>query len=426
MKAVVTPAEQSTVHLSVELTPDEMAKHYDAVVRDLARQVSVKGFRKGKVPRAVLEQRFGAEYIAGQVLERAVSMSYYDAVTEHKLQPVAHPQTTLPDNRSQLDQTGLSYTAIVPVLPEIKLGDYQAVRVKPTPSEYKPELVDEAIEEIRKGQATFTDVDRPAQPGDRVEIDFVGSRKGVEVEGAKSENHPLIIGEDNLIPGFSDQLKKMRTGQVKTFKIRFPKEYHEKSLAGEKVEFTVTMKRLQERVLPALDDAFAKQLGVASLDELREKLSDNLQEEKRQEARRRTEDAVLEAVLGKAKVEVPQALIDEEAHRMVHEIERSAQAQGIPFEKYLEHLGKTHDELAHEQIGEAQQRVKTAFVLNEIAQEEKVAADSTVVQLEIDRQLAQATPEQREKIETDEFRRSVERAVRNQAVIDSLVTRATE
>ncbi len=426
MKAVVKPGEQSTVHLSVELSPAEMTKHYDVVVKELAGQVSVKGFRKGKVPRAVLEQRFGAEYIAAQVLERAVSMSYYDAVNEHKLQPVANPQTTLPENRSQLDQTGLSYSAIVPVLPKVELGEYQAVKVKSLESDFKPEQVDQAIDEIRKGQATFNDVDRPAQSGDRVEIDFVGSRKGVEVEGAKSENHPLIIGEDNLIPGFSDQLKKMRTGQVKTFKIRFPKEYHEKSLAGEKVEFTVTMKRLQERVLPDIDDAFAKKLGVGSLEELREKLTENLKEEKRQEARRKTEDAVLEAVLAKASVDIPNALIDEEAHRMVHEIERSAQAQGIPFEKYLEHLGKTHDELAAEQTGEAERRVKIAFVLNEIAEREKIAADSTVVQLEIDRQLASATPQQRESIETDEFRRSVERAVRNQAVIDALLTRATE
>lgn len=426
MRATIEPQPKSVVKLTVELTPEEMQRHYAAVIQSLAQQADVKGFRKGKAPRPVLEQRYGADYIAHQVLERAITLSYYDAIKEHNLESVAQPQTELPDDHHNTEKTGLTYTAMVPVMPQIELGDYRSVKVKSKKSDYAPKLVDEALDELRRGRAAYEPVERGAQDGDRVEIDFAGTLNGEEVPGAKSENHPLVIGEDTFIPGFADELKKLKRGDQKKFKIRFPKDYHEKSLADQKVEFAVTMKEVQERKMPDLNDEFAKELGADSMTQLKERLEANLKAEREQLARRQTEQDVIDGIAKKASFELPDALIEAEAERLVDELRQGVEAQGMPFDKYLEHLGKDVPLLAAERRAEAEQRVRTSLLLSKIAEEEKVAPDKKQVDREVEAALASASDAQRAQIDQDDYRRYVTRVLTNQAVLDKIVARATE
>ena len=278
MEITVEQQPKSTIKLSVTVTPEEMSGYFKRALQQVANEVHISGFRKGKAPRASLEARVGKHYVAHQAMDLALTDSYYQAVTEKNLKPIGRPKTEVAEaDHEKLEQTGMRYTATVAVLPEVKLGKYQEVRVKPAPSAFEEKLVDETIEQLRKGRADSAQVERAAKAGDRVEIDFVGKHKGKEVPGAKSENHPLVIGEDNFVPGFSEQVVGMKSGQVKEFPVKFPKDYHEQTLAGQAVEFTVTMRQVQEIKVPAFDDDFAKSFGANSADDLRKRLRENLE-----------------------------------------------------------------------------------------------------------------------------------------------------
>jgi len=426
VKSTVETLPDSQVRLEVSLSADELKAVAAKVTRQLAGQANVPGFRKGKAPRAVLAKRYGATQIEHEILERALVESYYEAVKEHQLQPIGQPETKLPDSHHDLEKSGLSYTATVPVTPEVKLGDYSTVSVVPTVSSFKDELVDETIEQLRGSRAVTSPADRPAEAGDKVEIDFVGMRKGAEVPGAKSENHPLVIGEDNFVPGFSDQLVGLRAGQIKTFKQQFPKEYHDSTLAGAKVDFTVTMKSVQAVTLPELNDEFATGFGAGSMDELRHRLRENLQAEKDREARTATESAVVDAVVATAEAAIPKLLVDEELDRMLGEFRQGIERQGIPYDKYLEQLAQTEQQIRDQQRDEAARRVKTSLVLNELQRRENVAAGPEEIQAEIDQQLA-TTPDEQAKaqINSEEFRRYVARIIGNRKVVALLVARVT-
>jgi trigger factor len=426
MEVELKELPKSEVSLKISISPKEMQGYFEQAVKKLAAQSNLPGFRKGKAPRSVLEARTGPHYIAHEAMELAVAESYYKAVVKHKLRPIGRPQTDLADKHDDLEEKGLSFTATVAVLPPVTLGDYQKVSVKPSKSEYTDKLVDDALEQLRKGRAGFAQVTRAAKQEDRVEIDFVGTQGGKEVPGAKSENHPLVIGQGGFIPGFEDELVGLKAGQVKTFKITFPKDYQEKSLAGKPVEFTVTMRQVQETQLPELGDGFAKGFGAKSLKDLRERLTANLKQEKEQEARQKTEQEIVNKVVDQAKVDVPAALVDDELTRMFAEFRQHVERQGIPFDKYLEQSGKTEEDFRKEQRGEAERRVKMSLVLNAIQEQEKIEVSEQRVKDEIEKQLAAVQDDKAmEQIQGDEFKAYVRRILGNRQAVEKLVKYAT-
>ena len=427
MESQVTKLPKSAIKLTITVSPKDMGKYFAEAVKQVAAQVNIEGFRKGKAPRKVLEDRVGKEQIEHQALELAVTDSYYQAVKEHDLKPISRPQTDAPHNHGELETKGLTYTATVPVLPAVDLGKYQSVKVKPTKPEFSDKQVDEAFEQLRRSRASQAQVDRPAKDGDQVEIDFVGKVGGKEFPGGKSENHPLTLGQGNFIPGFEEHLGAMRKDQVKTFKVKFPKDYHEATLAGKDAEFTVTMKQIQEVRLPEATDKFAEGFGAKSLLDLKTRLRENLQQEKEQQAKHATELAVVEKVVATAKTEVPDALVEEELTRMLAELRQQIERQGLPYEKYLEQLKKTEDDIRKEQRGEAERRVKISLVLNTIQEAEKVAPTDAAVKAEVDQQLAQAPDQQtKDRVNGDEFKQYVRRILANRMVVERLVKRATE
>lgn len=421
MESRVENLPKSSVKLTITVSPQEMRDYFAQATKALAEQSSIEGFRKGKAPRSILEAKVGKDYLAHQAMERAVADSYYKAVTKHKLRPVGSPQTDLKREHAELEEKGLSFTATVPVVPAVKLGDYKQLKVKPEPSQYSDKLVDEALEQLQKSRADSAQVTRGAKKGDRVEIDFVGKIDGKEFEGGKSENHPLVLGESSFIPGFEEQLEGAASGQVKTVTVTFPKDYRVPELAGKPAEFTVTVKQVQETRLPELDDAFATGVGAKSLDDLRKRLAENLKNEKAAEAKRTTEGKVVEAVVDQATVEVPEALVEEELTGMMTELRQQIERQGLPYDKYLEHLGKTEDELRKEHRGQAERRVKMSLVLNTVQEVEKLTPTEQQVQAEIAGQLAQVSdPESQKQVKGDEFKRYVTRVLGNQMAVDRL------
>jgi trigger factor len=426
MESTVTPAGKSTVRLDIKLTAAEMQRYFDRAAHRLAEQVRIDGFRKGKVPRSVLEQRFGAGYLADQAAELALTDSYYQAVMKHKLQTIGRPDVQLPEDRSHLEQGGFAYTATAAVVPKVSLGDYRSIKTKPVKSAYREAVVKETLAKLQEGRAEASEVKRPARVGDRVEIDFIGRRRGQPVPGAQSENHPLVIGEDNFVPGFSEKLVGLTAGKRTTFKLKFPKDYRESSLAGANVEFEVTMKRVQVMKVPLLDDAFAKQFGAKTLDDLRKRLAENHRQEADDEARRATQQVALEALLKKASVELPDALVEEELNRMFAEFREQLDRQGIPYEKYLEHLGKSEDELRKEQRTEAERRVKLSLVVNTLAEVEKIVPTEAQVTSELKRQQELAGEgADPASLKSEEFRNYVVRVLTNRLAVEWLTKHAT-
>jgi trigger factor len=422
MKSTVKNLPKSSVQLSVTVTPDEMKEYFAEAVKALSEQVEIQGFRKGKAPRNLVETKVGKGALAHEAIERAVTESYYKAVMEHKLRPVSRPQTDFEHTHDGLEENGFSFTATVAVVPDVKLGDYKKISVKPEKSTYTDKLVDEAIEQLLASRASFAQVTRAAKKGDRVEIDFVGKVDGKEFEGGKSENHPLVLGEGSFIPGFEDQLVGAASGQVKTVKVTFPKDYHAKNLAGKKAEFDVTVKQVQERQLPKADDEFAKSLGAKSADDLRTRLAENLKAEKDAEANRATEQKVVDAAVDKATVEIPAALIDEELDAMMAEMKQQITGQGMPYEAYLKHLGKTEDQIREEQRQQAERRVKMSLVLNALQEAEKIEPSAERVKKEVDQQLAGAPDDEtRKRIKGDDFKRYVTRVLGNQMAVERLM-----
>lgn len=421
MESQVENLPKSSVKLTITVSPEEMRDYFAQATKALAEQSNIEGFRKGKAPRSILEAKVGKDYLAHQAMERAVADSYYQAVIKHQLRPVGSPQTDLKPEHAHLEENGLSFTATVPVVPDITLGDYKQIKVKPEPSQYSDTLVDEALAQLQQSRASFAQVTRGAKPGDRVEVDFVGKVDGKEFEGGKSENHPLVLGEGSFIPGFEEQLEGAATGQVKTVTVTFPKEYRETSLAGKPAEFTVTMKQVQETQLPKLDDEFASGMGAKSLDDLRKRLAENLKTEKETEAKRATEGTVVEAVVDQATVEVPEALAEEELTGMMAELRQQIERQGLPYDKYLEHLGKTEAELRKEHRTQAERRVKMSLVLNAVQEAEQLKPTDQQVKAEITEQLAQVSdPESQKRIRSDDFKHYATRVLGNQMAVDKL------
>ncbi len=422
MESHVENLPKSAVKLTITVTPAEMRGYFTQATKALSKQANIEGFRKGKAPRSILEARVGKDYLAHQAMELAVSDSYYQAIMKHGLRPVGRPQTDLKHEHAHLEEKGLSFTATVPVVPDVKLGDYKQIRVKPQQSAYSDKLVDEALEQLQKSRAGSAQVTRAAKPGDRIEIDFVGNIGGKEFAVGKSENHPLVIGEGSFIPGFEDQLVGMKAGQVKTFKVKFPKDYRATELAGKQAEFTVTLKQVQETTLPELNDAFATGFGAKSLADLKQRLAENLKAEKETEATRATEGAVVDAVVDRATVEVPEALAEEELTGMMAELRQQIERQGLPYDKYLEHLGKTEDDIRKEHRDQAERRVKMSLVLNAVQDAEKIVPTEQQIKAEVERQLAQVSDDaDRQRVESDEFRRYVGRILGNRLAVERLV-----
>ncbi|MSU76329.1 trigger factor [Patescibacteria group bacterium] len=425
MKSTVEQLPKSSVKLTITIAPEDMKEYVAKATERLGSQIDVKGFRKGKVPAKVVESKVGKDQLAHETFELAVADAYYKAIQEHKLRPIGQPQTDLKHEHVDLEQTGISFTATVPVVPDVKLGDYQKVTVEAVKSAFSEKQVDETIEQLRNSRASFAQVARAAKDGDRVEIDFVGSIDGKEFEGGKSENHPLVIGDQTFIPGFEENLIGMKAGDKKKFTVKFPKDYRQTDLAGKDAEFAVTLKQVQERALPKLDDEFAASLGAKSMDDLRKRLSENLKQEKDTEAGRETEMKLLEAIIAGATVEVPEALVEEELNGMMAELKQQIERQGLPYDKYLEQLGKKEADLRQEYREEAEKRVTMSLVLNTLQATENIMPTDEQVKAEVAKQLEAVTePDDKERIKSDEFQQYVRRVLGNRMTIDKLMQSA--
>ena len=382
MQITRTPAERSTVQLEIELPPERLERALDVAVRALARRTRVPGFRPGKAPRSVLERHLGP----GVVLDEAVDHLMQDAYREALLQEDIIPLTNADVEVVQAEEgKPLIFKAVVPVRPEVTLGDYREFNFGPDIDTIDDARVDQVVEELRDQNATLAAVeDRGAQDADYAVIAFVGTKDGAPFEGGSSERMPIILGQERLIPGFEANLLGAKVGDTVEFDITFPEDYGEASLAGQVAHFSVELKELREKVLPDLDDDFLASLGeFASLDALKADIRTRLQGNALDRARHGFADKIIEYAVANATVELPDVLIDQEVEVMHDEFKGSLARQGISEDAYLKAVEKTADDLHSEFRPNAEKRVKTLLVLSKVADLEGVEVPDAAVDAEI-------------------------------------------
>src|SRR5574337_774238 len=257
MKAVKEDISPVKKKLHIQVTPDAIAQEMVKAVSDIARKAKIPGFRPGKAPKAVVERHYAAE-IESEVMNKLISTSYLQALDEHKLSPVDAPSIT---NISAFDKSSpLNFTAVVEVRPEFELGSYEGIEVKDASTEATEQELNQTIDRLREMYAQLEVVEgRPLDKTDTAIIDFEGFREGKSIQGAKASDHMLALGTNSLIPGFEEQLVGMNKGETREIKVNFPEDYNNKDLAGKDATFTVTLKEIKKKVLPEVNDDFAKE-----------------------------------------------------------------------------------------------------------------------------------------------------------------------
>ncbi len=372
--------KNSQVEIKVELSADYLAHVKQTVVSRMKTGVKVAGFRPGKAPDNIVERHLDQNQLQSEVIEAAVARSYADAVVAEKLETIAAPKVEL---KKFVPYSELEYTATAAIMPKIEF-DPSKLKVKTTDVKVEAKDVDDTIEGLRKQMASEKSGKGPAKLGDKVKIDFEGSREGKPVEGATGTNSELTLGEGRFIPGFEDNIVGLKVGDEKEFELTFPKDYHAKELAGAKVVFKVKLGELTIVELPKADDEFAKAVGdFGTLAELRKDVEAKIKLQKADQAQQEYEQQVMAEALKLAKIQVAPLLIDEQKHRLQHEVEENLQQSGLDVEKYLTVSGKAREEFERELDEEASKRVATGLLIRHIVEQNNLEVSDEEVDKEL-------------------------------------------
>ncbi|WP_173915989.1 trigger factor [Halobacillus sp. Marseille-Q1614] len=370
--------------LTVEVPVEDFNKALDEAFKKVSKQVQVPGFRKGKVPRKLFEQRFGVESLYQDAIDIVLPKAYSDAVEETGIEPVDRPEVDV----QQIEKgQPLVFTAEVTVKPEVKLGDYKGLTYEEQSTEVTDEDVENELTQQQERQAELVVKEEGAvEEGDTVVMDFEGFVDGEAFEGGQAENYSLEIGSGSFIPGFEEQLVGKQSGEEAEVEVTFPEEYHAEDLAGKAATFKVKIHEIKAKELPELDDEFAKDVDeeVESLDELKKKTRERLEEQKKTDAENQKRDTLVQKASENAEVEIPQAMIDTELDRMVSEFEQRLQMQGMTKDMYFQFTGQDEDALREQMNEDAGKRVKTNLTLEAIAQAENVEATEEDVNAELE------------------------------------------
>ncbi|MGM0920965.1 MAG: trigger factor [Bacillota bacterium] len=369
--------------LTVEVDAETFSKALDEAFKKVSKQVNIPGFRKGKVPRGMFEQRFGVESLYQDALDIILPEVYPQAVEEAGIDPIDRPEIDV----EQIEKgKNLIFTAKVVVKPEVKLGEYKGLEVEKMNAEVSEEDVDAEIKTLQERHAELVVKEEGAvENGDTVVIDFEGFVDGEAFEGGTAENYTLEIGSGSFIPGFEDQLVGLEAGGEKDVEVTFPEEYHAENLAGKPATFKVKLHEIKAKELPALDDEFAKDVDeeVESLEALKAKTRTRLEETRKAEAENTLRDSLVDKASDNAEVDIPQVLIENEVNRMMQEFEQRLQAQGMNLELYFQFSGQDEDALKEQMKEDASKRVKYNLTLEAIAKAENIEVTDEDVDAEV-------------------------------------------
>lgn len=377
---------QDALELLVDLNREDLAGYISDTEAELGKDLEVSGFRKGKVPRDVIRKEIGEASIREAALQSAIQASVDKIVAEQKLDVLEASNLAIKENSAEK----LVFSVALKLFPEVILPDLNTIKAERKPVAVDPKEVDDTLETIRSSRAILTDSADPAAKGDRVEVDFEITENGKPIEDGVSKNHPVTIGAGNFVPGFEDQLSGMKKGEHKQFSLTVPSDFANKTIAGKKLDFSVTMQDVKKVALPELTDEFARTLGkFENADQLILDVKDGLLEEKKQKENQRLRLAIINTILEKAKCAAPETMVAAQVESMIQNLDQDLHRHDMELNMYLVKLGKTQDDLRKDWRPEAERQVKMGLVLHAIAHENHIAADPKEVDEALN-QLAQS------------------------------------
>ena len=382
MSLQVEKLEKNMAKLTIEVSAEDLDKAMQNAYQKAKGRISIPGFRKGKVPRKVIEQMHGKGIFLEDAANALIPEHYRKALSECDLEIVSQPEI----NVTQAEPgKAFIFTADVAVKPEVTLGEYKGVEVPKAETEVTEEEVEaEVKKEQEKNSRTVTVEDRGAENGDVVTIDFEGFVDDVPFDGGKDTEYPLTLGSNTFIPGFEDQLVGVKAGDHVEVKVTFPEEYQAPDLAGKEAVFKCDVKKVEAKELPELDDDFAQDVSeFDTLAEYKEDLKKKLAERKEKEALRAKEDAAVDKVIENAQMDIPEAMIRTQVSQMADDFSRRMQAQGLSMEQYFQFTGLTMDKMMEDMKPQALKRIQTRLVLEKIAETENIQPSEEEVDAEI-------------------------------------------
>jgi len=374
--------EGKKAKLTIEVAADVFEKAVQEAYRKTASRYNVPGFRKGKAPRRIIEAAYGEGVFYEDAFDAVWGDAYDAAVEEHKLIPVDRPALDI----NKIGKDGVEFIAIVQLQPDVTLGEYKGLPVPKSNTEVTDEEVDKALADEQEKQARFTDVDRPAENGDRLLLDYSGSVDGEMFEGGTAEDQTLVLGSNMFIPGFEEQLIGIKAGEQKDITVTFPAEYHAENLAGKEAVFACNVKAVQVKELPEIDDDFIA--DISEFDTVAEWKADKKEKmiaEKQRAASVARENAALKGACDNATVEIPAVMIDRQVDYMVQDLEYRLSGSGLDMNTYCQYLGTTVDEMRKNFREEAEARVKMQLVVDAVIKAEGLSASDEDLEAEIEK-----------------------------------------
>ncbi len=377
MKVTKKALKNSQVELKIELTTEDLEKYRKVAIKGISKEVKIDGFRAGtEIPEDMVIKKVGEEAVKAEAVRTAITKSYLKALEEKDLYALSQPKIDV------TSESPLKFTVTVDVKPEITLKDYKKVSITPVPKKVTKKDIDVVIEDLKTKVKDYKEVKRAAKKDDQVVLDFAGfDMKGEPVENTKAEKQTLIIGAGQFIPWFEENAEGMKAGDEKEFKITFPADYQAKEMAGKDFNFKIKIHEVKEPVAPKIDENFVEKITgkKESVENLLKEIEKNLEERNKQEARQKAENDLLVELAKLTTFDIPQVLIDEEIEFLIDNIKMQGLQYGMPWEKYLEIMKKTEDDIRKEVAKDASGRVTNRLIIQEIIKIEGFKADEKEV-----------------------------------------------
>jgi trigger factor len=422
VKVSVETLPSSEAVLNVDFSWEELEKASDQAYRKLVQKADIKGFRRGKAPRSLLERQLGKEYIYQEGLDDLMTATYRDALKEHNIVPLTQPELEAP-----VLEMGQPYhfSLKVPVLPTVTLGDYRSLHFDRSEATVTSEEVEKEIERLRNRQESWNEVERPAQLKDRVTMDLKLEAEEQTVSDLKDNPFELTDERHGLFSGMDEQIVGMQVGESKAFTTTIPEDYANEKLAGKTASYEVALKKVEEKVIPELDDAFAIQASeeeYQTLEDMRKGISDRLLADKKRKVRDELREQVLKAIVEQAELTIHPVLIEEEAHEMVHQMGHMLEQQHMSLEQYLLLTKQTEAEYMETLKPDAERRVRQQLVLDEVIKQEAITVSPEEVETlyRFYAQMGQRLPQTQEQI------RSIASSLQREKAISRLLELTTD
>ena len=427
MSLQVEKLEHNMAKLTVEVAAEDVEKALQAAYLKQRKQINIPGFRKGKVPRQMIEKMYGPEVFYDEAANNMIPDAYAKAYDESELDIVSQPKIEV----VQMEKgKPFIFTAEVATKPEVTLGDYKGLKVDKVSTRVTQKEVDEEIEKERERNARTIEVtDRAVQDKDEVTLDFEGFVDGVAFEGGKGEDYPLTIGSGSFIPGFEEQLIGAEIDKEVEVNVTFPKEYHSEELAGKDATFKCTVHTIKAKELPELDDEFASEVSECeTMDAYRAEVKKNIKERKERTGKEKKENQAVDQAIENAQMDIPEAMIEFQVRQMADDFARRIQQQGLTVEQYFQFTGMTAEKMMEEMRPQAEKSIKTRLVLEAIVKAENIEVSDERVEEELTK-MAEAYQMEVEKLKEfmgENEKKQIKEVLAVQEAITLLVNESVE